>query len=279
MLFLKKAEYDGHSDEKGIPMLDYQGAIGLQYNPIAIAQWGLGNYNVWYETKSQTHYKKFINCADWLVENLEENNYGYKVWMHHFDFEYRDILKSPWYSGLAQGQGLSVLVRAFKATTHEKYSIAAHQAFQTFSVSTHDGSVNYIDSNGHNWIEEYIVHPPTHILNGFMWGMWGVYDFALQFDDSRALSFFNDYNKTLIKKLDTFDTGFWSLYEHSGTWLRMVASIFYHKLHIVQLRVMYRLSSEDIFREKANKWDSYLKSPFNRRRALLQKAIFKVLYY
>ena len=25
----------------GIPMLDYHGEIGLQYNPIAIAQWGL----------------------------------------------------------------------------------------------------------------------------------------------------------------------------------------------------------------------------------------------
>ena len=39
--------------------------------------------------------------------------------MHHFDFEYRDTLKSPWYSGLAQGQGLSVLVRAYIETDNE----------------------------------------------------------------------------------------------------------------------------------------------------------------
>jgi len=52
MLFYKKAEYTGHTDENEIPMLDYHGHIGLQYNPIAISQWGLGNYNIWYKYKS-----------------------------------------------------------------------------------------------------------------------------------------------------------------------------------------------------------------------------------
>src|SRR5438270_896684 len=46
MQFLQKADYAGHHDSAGIPMLDYHGQIGLQYNPIAIAQWGLGNYNL-----------------------------------------------------------------------------------------------------------------------------------------------------------------------------------------------------------------------------------------
>jgi heparosan-N-sulfate-glucuronate 5-epimerase len=279
MLFHKKAEFVGHSDVNGIPMLDYQGTIGLQYNPIAIAQWGLGNYNIWYETESQDHFNKFIKCANWLVENLEENSYGLKVWMHYFDFEYRDTLKAPWYSGLAQGQGISVLIRAYKETNNEKYKNAADQAFQVFNISTVDGGVNFKDANGNNWIEEYIVHPPTHILNGFIWGLWGVYDYAIQFNDKNAQDLFKDYNKTLIQELDNYDNGFWSLYEHSGTWLKMIASLFYHKLHIVQLRVMYHLTSVNKYSEVANNWTNYLNSTFNRKRALLQKAIFKVLYY
>ncbi|HSS99557.1 MAG TPA: hypothetical protein VLK33_21125, partial [Terriglobales bacterium] len=52
MPFLKKADYAGVFDEKGIPMLDYHGKIGRQYNPIAIAQWGLGNYNQFQRTKN-----------------------------------------------------------------------------------------------------------------------------------------------------------------------------------------------------------------------------------
>ena len=46
MKFHQKADYDSICDMDGIPMLDYKGAIGPQYNPIAIAQWGLGNYNL-----------------------------------------------------------------------------------------------------------------------------------------------------------------------------------------------------------------------------------------
>ena len=136
MSFIKKAKYVGHIDSDGIPLLDYQGKIGLQYNPIAIAQWGLGNYNLWWSNKSQINYLNFIKSADWLVKNLEENEYGFKVWMHHFNFEYRDLLEAPWYSGLAQGQGISVLVRAFKETKKEKYSNAATDAVKVFNIST-----------------------------------------------------------------------------------------------------------------------------------------------
>ena len=41
MTFYNKANYTANLDNNGIPMLNYQGKIGLQYNPIAIAQWGI----------------------------------------------------------------------------------------------------------------------------------------------------------------------------------------------------------------------------------------------
>ena len=41
MLFESKANYNGHYDNNGIPLLNYHGDIGLQYNPIAISQWSL----------------------------------------------------------------------------------------------------------------------------------------------------------------------------------------------------------------------------------------------
>src|SRR5438034_2111923 len=46
MTFAEKAVYAGPHDARGIPMLNYRGVIGMQHNPIAIAQWGLGIYNV-----------------------------------------------------------------------------------------------------------------------------------------------------------------------------------------------------------------------------------------
>ncbi|PYX50936.1 MAG: hypothetical protein DMG79_04580, partial [Acidobacteria bacterium] len=41
MPFVEKANYAGSYDSAGVPQLDYHGKIGRQYNPIAIAQYGL----------------------------------------------------------------------------------------------------------------------------------------------------------------------------------------------------------------------------------------------
>ena len=112
MLFAEKANYAGVYDAAGIPQLDYRGKIGRQYNPIAIAQYGLGNYNLFRRSGSAECREKFLQVADWLVLHLEKNPQGLAVWNHHFDWEYRDTLRAPWYSALAQGQGISVLVRA-----------------------------------------------------------------------------------------------------------------------------------------------------------------------
>ena len=111
MPFIAKANYSGYYDSNGVPMLDYHGKVGLQYNPIAIAQYGLGNYNLYRRTGDRDRKDKFLRIADWLVDNLETSSHGTRVWYHHFDWEYRDTLKAPWHSALAQGQGLSVLVR------------------------------------------------------------------------------------------------------------------------------------------------------------------------
>ena len=60
--------------------------------------------------------ERTLHAADWLAANLEPNAHGLWVWNHHFDWEYRDTLKAPWYSGLAQGQGVSLLLRAHAQT-------------------------------------------------------------------------------------------------------------------------------------------------------------------
>src|SRR5207248_4838656 len=105
MPFTSKADYPGHYDAYGIPMLDYHGSIGLQYNPIAIAQWGLGNFNLFRKTRTSRSGRKFILASDWLCHHLQPNRDGVHTWNHNFDWDYREKLSAPWYSALAQGQG------------------------------------------------------------------------------------------------------------------------------------------------------------------------------
>jgi heparosan-N-sulfate-glucuronate 5-epimerase len=279
MSFREKADYAGPYDAAGVPMLDYRGAIGMQYNPIAIAQWGLANYNLFCETSDDSRLQKILNSADWLAANLEQNPHGLWVWNHHFDWEYRETLKAPWFSGLAQGQGVSLLLRAHAQTGADKYRQAAEQAFVSLTKPIAEGGVLFEDDEKNLWIEEYLVDPPTHILNGFMWALWGVFDFWLARADAPAKQIFDRGVETLLHNLPRFDTGYWSLYEQSGTQMKMLASPVYHRLHIVQLRVMANLTGEPQFGEIADRWESYAQRRGNRSRALVEKSIFKLLHY
>ena len=327
MPFTAKADYPGEYDDNGIPLLDYHGKVGLQYNPIAIAQYGLGNYNLFRratlaviaseakpalspaegqspttnseiasaqtarlamtpgegaarnDTEAEQRRRKFLAVADWLVANLEQNPAGLWVWNHHFDWEYRTPLKAPWYSALSQGQGISLLVRAHQETGNAAYLEAAQRAFETFLKTTDEGGVTFVDSEGYTWFEETIVDPPTHILNGFIWAAWGVYDYHLHTGDRDAARLFAEAVRTLKDNLHRFDAGFWSLYEQSGTRMKMLASPFYHHLHIVQLRVMHRLTGDPVFADYAGRWEAYRRNPVKRTLALAYKAVFKLLYY
>ena len=279
MPFLEKADYPGHYDAAGIPMLDYHGSIGLQYNPIAIAQWGLGNYTLFSRDREEQRKKKFLSASDWLFSHLEQNSSGVWVWNHNFDWEYRSTLRAPWYSALAQGQGISLLVRAYAVTKSAKYLDAATRAFASFLQRIDNGGVAFTDSDSNLWFEEYIVSPPTHILNGFIWASWGLHDYFLATRDSRAQDLLAKIVQTLCANLARYDLGFWSRYELSGTAIPMVASPFYHQLHIVQLRIMYRLTGEKMFHDYAERWQEYARSRLKRTRAVCYKGAFKLCYY
>ncbi|MDA2923064.1 D-glucuronyl C5-epimerase family protein [Acidobacteria bacterium AH-259-L09] len=279
MTFLDKAGYAGPFDGSGIPLLDYAGSVGLQYNPIAIAQYGLGHYNLFRQTGEERHRAIFFQQVDWLKANLELNYLEVPVWMHHFDWEYRWELRAPWHSGLAQGCALSCLSRAFGETGEKKYEAVLRDGFSAFLKDMREGGVCRYEPNGDVWIEEVILEPPSHILNGFIWGLWGVWDYYLCTGEGESRSLFDRCTETLRRHLHRYDSGSWSLYELSPYHLQMVASPFYHRLHIVQLKVMHRLTGDSLFADYAERWESYQRSWWNRIFNLAKKVVFKLFHY
>jgi heparosan-N-sulfate-glucuronate 5-epimerase len=279
MRFQGKAAYAGPFDAAGVPLLDYRGDIGRQHNPIAIAQYGLARFNCWCNTADDADRAAWLTVAHWLTRELKPNAHGVPVWFHHFDFPYRQLLKAPWYSGLAQGSGLSLLVRAAQATDNVTFAESAHRAFQSFERSVSDGGVLVEDARGHVWIEEYLVDPPSHILNGFIWALWGVYDYARWTGRAEAEKLWKTCLRTLEARLGDFDTGWWSLYESSAGATPMLASRYYHTLHITQLRILHRLSGVETFAARADRFEAHLRNRRYRLRALAGKALFKLRHY
>lgn len=278
MTFEDKAAYPGPFVD-GVPRLDYHGDIGLQFNPIAVAQYGLARFNEHLRTGSAPALASALIQADWLAASLRLNRQGVPVWMHDFDFEYRETLRAPWYSGLAQGQGLSLLARAWASTRERRYGEALEAAFSSFRRPVAEGGVMWDRGDFSPWIEEYIVDPPTHILNGCLWALWGLLDHSLATGARASSELFEAVVDSVVRRLPRFDTGYWSLYELSGTALPMLASPFYHRLHIVQLRITAELSGRSELAATADRWERYSLSPIGRARSLVGKCAFKALYY
>jgi heparosan-N-sulfate-glucuronate 5-epimerase len=231
------------------------------------------------QTGDGVYAENFVKAADWLVGNLKPNKFGLPVWHHEFDWPYRELLMAPWYSGLAQGQGISLLVRASVVSGQDRYGEAASAAFLALTKDIKEGGVTTVDRDRFFWIEEYLVDPPSHILNGFIWALWGVLDYARWREDVDARRLFERSVATIKKNLANYDTGYWSLYELPPGKVSMVASPYYHHLHITQLRVMCKLTDEPVFLEYAERWGNYANNRSFRRKALLQKVRFKLTSY
>ena len=279
MTFVDKADYEGPRDKNGVILFEYHSNIGIQYNPVAIAQYGLGHFNRFLETGNNKNLKEAKAQADWLVENLEKNDKDLPVWKHHFEWQYKKLLPSGWYSGLSQGSGISLLVRVYKETNEEKYLKAAKNAFISMNTDIKEGGVKFIDNQGNIWIEEYIIHPPTHILNGFLWAIWGLWDLHLVTGENPPKNLFERCIKTLKENLSRYDAGYWSLYDLSKQKMKMLASPFYHKLHIAQLEATHKLTGENIFKRYQKRFQKYQNSWFKRKKAFIYKAIFKLIYF
>ncbi len=270
------------TDNRGIIMLNYKGNLGLQYNPNAIAQLALGYYDKILSGKDCS--KEFLTQAAYFLNHGRLVKDDVLLWEYKFNFQMRNYLKAPWRSALAQGQGISVCLRAYELSQDERYLNAAKKAFKSFKYLSKEYPGGVLDnSGGYTWLEEYIVIPPNHILNGFIWAMWGVRDYAVFFDDKDAWNLWDTCVKTLSENLCNYDLGFWTSYDfisdHSKKHPVMPVSEYYQRLHVIQMDGCYQLTDLDEFKKYRDAWKGYLDNYFYRKAAFVWKIYFKLRYF
>ncbi len=271
-------------DSEGIPVLDYRGRIGRQYNPAAVAQYALGNFNLYHATGDTRSRQRFFVAATWLARTLTENQFGLPVWLYHFSWYYHGVIPAPWWSGLAQGLGLSVLARAHQESGNELFRVAARRALASFHTLTSQGGVaDYGETGSELWFEE-MPQRPRHVLNGFLSAIFGLHDFRLAFGDAcpatggaGADELLQRSLATLESALPQFDTGWWSLYELGQQDGRVLASRGYHRLHVVQLRALAQVTGSKLLLSTAERWADYDHQGRHRFRAALAKTAEKLL--
>ena len=232
------------------------------YFSIGIFQYGLASYDLFLKTNEEKYKKKLIACADWALDNQQTDG----SWI---TFAYKN--KAYPYSSMAQGEGASMLIRANIITGDSIYLAAAQKAIDFMLIPMVDGGTTEYDG------EDVLLYEYTGssaVLNGWIFSLWGLYDYYKYTKDDKVESILNKTLVSLKKNLHKYDIKYWSKYDLE----KNISSPFYHKLHIAQLRVMYDLFGDVIYKEYADKWERYQNSFWKRKRAFLKKAFQKIFY-
>lgn len=253
----------------GIPLTRFHRKEDWKHNPITVCQYGLHHFNRYLDDRNEQSREIFLTQANWLVAHAEEVDVGCIVWKYRFDIPSHNI-SAPWISGMAQGQALSVLLRAFMLTNDKKYSKLVPGVASIFRIPVKEGGIISYFPDGKPIIEEYpSLEHTVGVLNGFIFAIFGIYDYANYTDQKTDYQFCSQFIDSLADNLHRYDCGFWSYYDLKKP-LRMTSKP-YHRIHIAQLNQLYNITNQDVFRKFRDRWESYLASPLCNFKWIIQK--------
>jgi hypothetical protein len=251
-----------HFDENDIPMIPSYIDVRekrLIYYPISIGQFGLAIFHTFLKTNSRKDKARFLNIANWFYDNrINDDKLG--------DYWLADVAKpefrifNPWPSAFAQSRGISILLRAFQLTGENKYFNVATNALKIFDVPSDQNGVTTFTKYGPAY-EEYPAPFPTLVLDGFIFSLFGLYDYVrVERGNLQAKALFDKGVTTLKDILPQYDLGFWIKYNLcSQPFYPQIdpASITYFRLVNSQLRLIYRITDNSAFVKIADKWKNY----------------------
>lgn len=252
-------------DEKHIQNIDYLPILETEggeqvYFPIAIFQYGLGCYDCYLNTKEEIYLKKFVTCVDWAEKNQNVNGSYSTFFFNHPN--------AP-YSAMSQGEAVSLLLRAYKHFENKKYYRLAHKAIDFMLLSVSNGGTTMYQTQDILFLE--YTHLPV-VMNGWIFALFGLFDWILVCEEERYKKIFNQSIQTLLRKLSEFDCGYWTNYDIKSK----IASPFYHNLHIAQMNALKQITGIEVFQQYELKWMQYKKSFWKRTKAFIKKVIQKI---
>jgi heparosan-N-sulfate-glucuronate 5-epimerase len=226
------------------------------YHPIRIAQFALHRLGLWCTKRDQTARADFLAQADWLRDRQQSDG---MPGLYVFNFPWSKYgAPAGWCSAMAQGEAISVLLRANHIEPNAGYADAAVRASLPFGAGIDRGGVVW-ESGDEIFFEEIANRHAPHVLNGCIYALWGIWELWKVTDEPWLRERIERCVATLRAWLPRFDTGWWSLYSllFSATGQPHVATLKYHQFHIAQMRVLAKMFGEPLFEQAANRWSEY----------------------
>ena len=244
---LRHKAMDASKYADGIP----RDALGRKADwSIPVAQAALG----YWELRLEGHDfdRHFLALADWLVENARPAAGGL-VWP--CDMAVPKYGLSPgWPSAMGQSEAISVLLRAEALSGRKRYGEVARAGFAPLQTPVSAGGVAR-QLDGQLVLEEYPTETPTAVLNGWIVSLLGIHELATVTGDAKASALFDRSSEGLLRLLDRYDVGWWSLYSLYDHGSPDLAKPFYQRFHPVLLRALDLVRPDSRFRAMATRWE------------------------
>jgi hypothetical protein len=181
---------------------------------------------------------------------------GNKAFFLHDQLKREYDLKPGWSSALTQGQALSLWLRlkvfgdTFKDLDH-----IGPLLLNGMLSAVEDGGGLYRDRRTEElWLEEYPSTPASHVLNGFIFALFGLIEFNIRSDLDKSdeiVSIEQKLIRTLSINIERYDKFGWSCYDLAKS---NFAPTHYHIIHIFTLSYLSNMLNNDRFSVVAEKW-------------------------
>jgi hypothetical protein len=254
-------------DAKGIPQVLYNGQ--WYYNAVTVSQYCLVQYGRWLAGAADA-WLKLAQAADRLmVMQSADGSFAYLFQFPRY-YDPARPMAPGWLSGMAQGQALSCLSRAYRVSAEQRKldagNLALYKMMQPVSAGGTTDSMKSLDPSLGDYpiIEEY-TDPVAgrYTLNGWMFAMLGVYDWGQlsTFTRQPAGWFFGRNMDTLLNALPYFDVGGASSYDlvhlSHGPRLPFIHPA-YQPVHLYLLHALNSIQPNALLSDTEARWYGYI---------------------
>lgn len=170
-------------------------------------------------------------------------------------------------SAMILGEFFSVLIRAYEMTHEQKYLDTCQELLWCFETEIQNGGVKAVFRKGNCfWYEEIAKEPVCHVLNGMIYSLLGLHDYATTTQNERAEHLFNQGVQWLEDAIHLFVYKNWSLYyvPEDTRINKYISSMMYHNLHICQLRVLANMTGRKRLHDISKYFEGVASSHTNR---------------
>jgi hypothetical protein len=248
-------------DASGVIMFRSDWSAAGYDHPVAQIQFALGCVSSYRTEKDPARKALFLERAKAQAERLIEKRVEARgAWYFPYPFDFTHaahsgiVLEAPWYSGMAQGEALSLftqlsqLAAGITAKERTLYRAAAAGAFASL-LRGDDGTpwVVNTDSEGYLWIQEYPIDAPgtsDYTYNGMIFAMLGLWDYVHATGDKLAAKLYDGALTTIHDHFPRLRNDHWYSF-YCDT--HRVPAPTYHQHHIELFLQLYAQTGNAAF--------------------------------